>query len=260
MSVDWKRKYVPWFRLAQRVLGDLMPHVPEEDVPKWVSEQDWAMLPLYDEKNAEDVKNRPYPNIWFHIEDGKMTVGVVCNTVRSIERMSNILLDFHTPDRQEFLDHLRRIDDSFETRVSTKVKEYNPRQPPDYRSGLSCQSNNMSRQDFVKIFERAQEIRQQGLERRREEGKAWSPESPSITLARATFRAEPKLFIDKLGQLKPLYAISLRVKNKAQIDRAERKRPSLGLPSYRCNKCTFATRESKIRFCPNDGSFLVLSR
>ncbi len=260
MNVDWKRKYVPWFRLAQRVLGDLMPDVPEKDVPKWVSEQDWAMLPLGDEEKAEEVKNRPYPNIWFHIENGKMTIGLVCNTVRSIERMSNILLGFHTPDRQEFLDHLEHLDDSFETRVSTKVKEYNPRQPPDYQSGPSRQSNGLSGQDFVRIFERVQEIRQQGLERRREEGKAWSPETPSLTLARATFRAEPRLFTDKLGQLKPLYAISLRVKTKAQIDRAQRKGPTLSMPSYRCSKCGFATRESKVRFCPKDGSFLILSQ
>jgi hypothetical protein len=259
-DLDWKKKYVPWFSLARRILGDLMPDVSQQDVSKWVSEQDWAMLPLDEEETAEDVKNRPYPNIWFHMEDDKMTVGLVCNTVRSIERMSNILLGFHSVDRQEFVENLGHLDDTFQTRVSTKIKEYNPRQPPDYHNGPSRQSNELSSQDFVKIFERAEEIRQQGLARRRKEGKAWSPEAPSLTLARSTFRIEPKLFMTKLAQLKPLYAISLRVKTKAQIEKAERKQPFMNMPSYRCSKCLFSTRDSKTRFCPNDGSFLVLSR
>src|SRR6266581_4250954 len=181
-------KYVPWFRAAQEVLGDSVTRVRDEDVSKWVSKLDWAILPYGNEESAEEAKNRPFPNIWLRLEDRQMTIGLVCNTVRSIERMKNILTGFHTPEKQDFLNHMRKLDDTFQTSVSTKIKEFNPRQSPDYQSGMSVKSNRISAKDFLDIFSSAETIRERGLVRRREEGKSWAPESPSLTLARTTFQ------------------------------------------------------------------------
>lgn len=50
-------------------------------------------------KNAEDAKNRAYPNIYFSLDDDQVGVGLVCNTLKSIERIRNILATRMNPNR-----------------------------------------------------------------------------------------------------------------------------------------------------------------
>ncbi len=261
MSQDWKKQYVPWFRLAKQVLTGLLPPVPDREVPKWVSGSDWAILPVEGEESAEDAKNRPYPNIYFRISNGTMTIGLVCNTIKSIDRVRNILNPFHSPEKQEFLACLQKLDDSFKTWVSTKVKEYNPRQQPDYEPDPDeKRSNQLIGHDFQGLFIRADRIHSEGLDRKRREGKSWLPESPSLTLARTSFKPDPTIFKDKLTQLKPLYEVLLRIRSTGQIERATRKGRTLLNPFLACYKCDYKTLDTKVKFCPRDGSRLFVSR
>jgi hypothetical protein len=70
-----KAKYVPWYRLAEKALGDLIPH-PKNDaeITKWVSQEDWLLIPSYTERSLTEARSRPDPNLYFSLENGSIRI------------------------------------------------------------------------------------------------------------------------------------------------------------------------------------------
>lgn len=74
VTEEKKKKYIKWYRLAEEVLGDLLPHLSEGEIIDKVSNTDWLMLPISKEESRREGINRDAPNVYIGLwEDKKYT-------------------------------------------------------------------------------------------------------------------------------------------------------------------------------------------
>ncbi len=215
-----RRKYIPWYRLSESVLDRLLPNRTDREIMRSVFSTDWLILPTPEETNRRQAVERPDPNIFIAV-DGEVRIGLVCNTLASQRKMENILLEYHSSEKDEFLKLLRHLENDFETSVGKKVYEHHFLESPTYSSAFRHRSNTMDEKLFEKIFSLAHAIHEEGRSLRREKYKRILP---TVTLARSSFPQDEKVFSEKLASLRPLYELGLSIRTTPEIKRDLRAR------------------------------------
>lgn len=56
----------------------------------------------------------------------------MCNTLPSIRKIKNLLHDYHSPEKHQLLDSMRKLPDTFTTLVSSKKKPHHYMETPHY--------------------------------------------------------------------------------------------------------------------------------
>jgi hypothetical protein len=100
-----EQRFVKWYRWAQDVLGNvLVPDLNDESIANRVSKNVILVLPLPGEETKEQTSNRPDPVIYVidREGDGALQLGLECNTLKSVEKMRNILDSYHAREKSEF--------------------------------------------------------------------------------------------------------------------------------------------------------------
>ena len=138
-----KSDYIPFFRLSEVVLQDLLPKIPDEEIVSLVSNSNWVALPLPGETSKEEIENRPDPHIDLRLNGATMRIGLRCNTVSSVEKLQNILTEYHSREKDALLEAMKRIDDDFETVVYAKIKEHNWSERAIYDPQFQMQTNKI---------------------------------------------------------------------------------------------------------------------
>lgn len=250
-----KKRYVKWYRLAERAMGDLIPHpARDSEILKWVSQENWLLVPTHMETDMEAAKNRPDPNIFFALENGRIRIGLVCNTQDSVRKTRNILHIYHTSERAEFLACLRELDNGFTTSVFSKEYPHHPRQAPIHREVFTMQTNQINDKSISKIFHHVDKIREKGRLKKVVENRRWIQILPTIDIAWTFAKMNDEDFLKKIGYLKPLYEICVKIKTDSQIAREMKRQKKTELVVRICPKC--GIQDSSTMFCPKCGSYL----
>lgn len=258
MSSD-KTRYVPWYKIAEEVFGPKLIKLSEtdEDVTKWVSQEKWMILPLPYENEPKDAKSRKFPNIYFALlENGMINLGLVCNTIASVEKMENILLPYSNPVKEALLAQMRVLSPEFMTCVSSKSKDHFA-SVPSHQRVFEIPSNQINDASVHELFQKARTIRDRGKEVPAKYSPNYPSEAPVLDLATIRIEQDKDTFRKRLQDLKPLLETCLDVKTETQHEREEAKKPKKRIADYDCLKCgTKFTREQydKVRFCPKCGT------
>ena len=180
-----KALYVPWYRIAERVLGPkLIKNVEaDEEITKWVSEERWMILPLPHEQEPKIAKSRRFPNIYFALlENSMINLGLVCNTIASVEKMENILLPHSSPQKEALLAQMRMLSPEFMTFVSAKFKDHFASIPTHQRV-FENPSNQISEFSINELFRNARIIRERGKEIHAKYSPNYPSQAPVLDLA-----------------------------------------------------------------------------
>jgi hypothetical protein len=217
--LSWKRSYVKWYRIAEEVLAGSIPILDDDEIVKFVSQNNWLIIPTTYERDRKDSIVRSDPNIYFDLsEDGKIHIGFTCNTLESVRRMRNLLHGFHRADKASFISELQKLDDSFKTRVERKIKEHYFMQSPEYETEFEFRTNMINDALLSKAFETIDRIMEESDSLLRHEGKSWRTLAPTIEIAHTVIERDEEKFRRVLKQLKPAYEIALRIKTDKEID------------------------------------------
>ncbi len=263
VQVPSKTVYFPLFRLAETVLQDLLPKLSDEEIFALVSNENWVAFPLPGEDTKDQIENRPDPHIDLKLTATTVRIGLRCNTVPSVEKLANILQDYHLPEKDALVESMQKLDDDFQTVVYAKIKEHNRQEKGDYETSFQRRTNQLDKKEIEAMFEESGRIRERGKNRMKDEHLPHNPVTPVIEIAFSTFdRGDDQMFVSKLSQLKPIYETCLKVKTAASI-RAELRKSSPKKSKmasrravFTCSKCgkKFAKEEAKQRkFCDVDG-------
>ena len=257
-----KKKYVTWYRLAEKALGDLVPHPKSNsDITKWVSKENWLMIPTFTERTIIEARNRPDPNIYFALRNKRISLGLICNTLASVEKIRNLLHNYHTKERTEFLEHMKELDDDFLTEVTVKKKPHHYAQPPKYETDYKVPANKVDDQSITEIFRRVDNIREKGIQEKEMDDKSWPPITPGLDIASKEVDYVEQDFVNAIAELRPLYDVCLRIKTGAEIERELRKLQKQKVPIMLCSKCHSSyVPTSTVKFCPKCHSFLLLTQ
>jgi len=258
-----KSDFVPWVRLSETVLGDdLMQILSDEQIEDLVSNKDWIGLLLPEEDGKDEMKSRADPHIDLKLTDSTIRIGMRCNTVKSVEKLANILEGYHSKDREELINVIRKLDDDFTTEVYAKIKDHNFSESGRYETKFKALTNSIDQSSIDRMFNEAKRIREEGTQRMKDELLPHNPVTPVIDVAYVTIPKDETQFTSKMSQLKPVFEISLRVKTTSELRAEEKKRAELRktfiprVRGYSCVKCGKEYSEAdarRLRFCPADG-------
>lgn len=263
-QVPAKEDYIHFFRLAETVLLDLLSKLSSEEIVSLVSNENWVAFPLPEEETKDEIENRSDPHIDLKLLQNTIRIGVRCNTVSSVDKLKNILQDYHTSDKAALVASMQALDGDFQTAVYAKIKEHSRFEPGEYQIKFQKQTNQLDAEGIDEMFRRSSEIREEGRRRLEEEHLGRNPVTPVIDIAFATVdKRNDQLFLSKLSQLKPIFETCLRVKTAASI-RAEQRKSSpkkvnkliSRRATFSCPKCgkQFTEEEAKQKkFCDVDG-------
>jgi hypothetical protein len=241
LQIPARQEYVPYFRLSESVLGELLPRLSDEEITQLVSSLNWVALPLPGEQTKEEIENRSGPHIDFRLTESSMRIGLRCNTVPSVDKLRNILQECHTSEKSSLVSGMGQLDDDFQTTVYAKIKEHNWSERGEYLVRFQRQTNKIDAAGFDEMFAISDQIRAEGKGRQKEEKLPHNPVTPVIDIAYTTIgRGDDQLFNSKISQLKPLYETCLKVKTDSMIrteERLKKTKTSTKTTAFECSKC-----------------------
>lgn len=225
LRLSWKEKYIPWYRIAEEVFTGSIPSLNEAEITKFVSDNNWLIIPVGTEKDRKDAITRSDPNIYFSLsDDGRMRVGFFCNTLESVRRIRNLLHGFHTAEKENFIQELRKLDGKFKTGIQRKIKEYHHFQAPEYETVFEFPTNMIDENLLTEAFEKIDRIMEESDALMKGEGKSWRTLAPVIRIAHKAVDRNERKFSEVLRQLKPAYQIALHVKTDQEIEKEIQRR------------------------------------
>ncbi|MFB0523402.1 MAG: hypothetical protein ACETV1_06555 [Candidatus Bathyarchaeia archaeon] len=257
-----KQEYLEWYNVSREVLPSLVPSLKDEDVQQLVSLRDWLIFPLLTEVERKQAVNRPDPHIDITLRDsGKIRIGIRCNTVKSVEKLRNILDGYHRQEKTQLLEQLRALDDRFVTLVISKQKEYNFAQAPKHETLFHAKSNSLDEAKIREIFSLADEIRQRGIDTRKEEALSFPPEAPVIDIVVISLPLDEETYRSALAKIGPIFETCLSIKTRSELTQ-EKKRlakqmAKVEFVGFICPRCQTKLPKQKdvgLIFCPTCGT------
>lgn len=213
---NWKFKYVEWYRLLESVFGNHVPHISDTAITLYVSDRDWIIIPIPGETNKKDSRLAQRPNLWFSLSDeDQVNFGIVYDKLASVERLRNIVSPFNERERNEIIERLVTLDDSFLTKAHRKIKTHHWSEAPDYRVVFEQESNRMDYTQFVKAFNVIDKILD---ERNLLDGEKRYQLAPSIDLVSGEIEKDETCFKEALLKIKPTYEVAIKVRTKEEFE------------------------------------------
>lgn len=251
-----------------------MPDRSDAVMQMCLFENDVMVLPLPEETTKEEIARRTDPSICVTDRPGQENMEIVlqCNTLKSVEKLRNILDSHEQKQKGDLLVGLSKLDEDFKTLVYSKQKPYNFGQSPSYVVDRAYPSRTITEKDIDLLFKRVDEIRKQGIDQKLRMNRRDPPELPAIGIAHVYIRRDESLFQNKIEQIKPIYKATLVVKTDSElrkIVKAEEKAKRLEAPSIRmepkivCSRCgdQYSREEYAVsRFCRKCGNRLIFVR
>jgi hypothetical protein len=207
---NWKSAYVKWYRHLESVFGNYVPQLEDKEILEYVSERNWMIIPVQGESDKKDSRLAQRPNLWFSLsEKDLIDFGIVYDKLESVERLRNIIAPYNEYERNEIINRLAVLDDSFLTKVHQKIKTHHWSETPYYKVAFKQKSDLMDYDQFAKAFDAVDKI----LHERDllDSGKKYKL-APSIDLVSGKIQRNESKFTEVLAKIKPTYefAVSLR--------------------------------------------------
>lgn len=213
-KVNWKSKYIKWFRIVESLFGNDVPHLTDEEIEDCVSEKDWIIIPVAGEKSRLDARNAQRPNLYFNLSSKEsVEIGVTYDKIESVNRLRDIILPFNVNERNVILGKLAVLPNDFRTRVFKKTKENYWGESPEYEETFCQQSNKMDLTQFEKVFAEVDKINSA----REMLDKAKYHLAPAINLVDVNVTADETIFKKTLSFIKPVYEIAVKVKTEEEF-------------------------------------------
>ena len=233
--------YVHFYTLLRQAMGDLIPEIDENQMPKLISKAGWLGVPIEGENNLQDVRDRNGPNMFFSIREQDIHIGISFNELPKVRVFFNILHEFHTPEKSKLVSYLTQLGPEFITTLYRKTKENYWGQSPDFTPELEFTTKEITIDKLEQFREQAKIILKEGRQRMTEQEKSHPIYTPSIDLSNVVVDKDDSSFFKAMKQLAPVYEISLLLKTdkeiKEELIKAENRKKAENMNWYTCPVC-----------------------
>ena len=221
----WKSKYIGWYRHLESIFGNLVPHLTDEEIIGYVSDKDWIIVPIAGEEDRRDAKLADRPNLFFDLShEDKISFGIAYDKLNSVRRLRNILSPFNAQERDEMIQQLNTLDDSFVTKAVRKTKRFYWGESPSYEDAFVQGSNKMDYEQFSELFEVVDKIMNE--RKLLEKGKKYQL-APSVDIISSEVRREETEFKEKLSKIKPIYEVVVEVRTEEEVEEERRQQEEM---------------------------------
>jgi hypothetical protein len=213
---NWKHKYIEWYRILEQTFGACVPHLSDDEIQRYVSERDWMIILLSGESDKEKAKLAQRPNLYIDLsQQDRVSFGIVYEKLDSVKNLRNIISPFNERERNELLQKLRTLDDSFLTTVNRKIKRHHHLEAPDYETVFQHKCNAMDHEQFIKVFKAVDRILN---ERELLDIEKKYQLTPTIGLVYGETEREEEAFKEALLKIKPIYEMAVKVRSQEEFE------------------------------------------
>lgn len=235
VGIKHRQRYIKWYHLARKVIADekITPNLTDTRILGLVSAANWLPIASPDLIYGRNkVKTSHFPNIYtvLHSEEPRMSVGLVFNTVGSIDgTRKSILTPYSKEEKFELVRLLHELDDNYKTKVFRKIRpDY--RQTPEYDDAgcFAIQTNMINEESIEQMFNCVNRIREEGSANRERlialgKAKKSYTETPIIDLAVIEIPLDEDEYKKRIKELIGPYKACLAIKPPAEIRRRIKK-------------------------------------
>ena len=186
-----------------------------------ISRENWLPVASPDLINKKALRNSIYPNIYIslHEDELKMDIGLVFNTVNSIDKIRNILTPYSTKEKTGLVQLLQEFGKMYVTQVYRKIQDHHQFQTPYYKPVLKIPTSKIDDEFIERMFKLIIQLREEGKEKFRHARvqRKFYRESPTITLAEITIDLDEDEYREKIGELTGILKVCIGVKTDAEI-------------------------------------------
>ena len=213
---NWKHKYIFWYRIIEEVFRAYVPHLLDSEIERHVSERDWMIIPLPGESDKEKAKRATRPNLYIDLsQEDCISFGIVYEKLDSIKNLRNIISPYNERERNELIEKLATLDDSFLTTVNRKIKRHYHLEAPDYEVAFQQKSNTIDYEQFLEVFKAVDRILD---ERKLLDAEKKYQLAPTVGLVYGETRKEEKTFREALLKIKPIYEMAVKVRTQEEFE------------------------------------------
>lgn len=219
---ELQKEYIKWYRLAQEYVNDknLFPSLTDTEILKNISRNNWLMFANAYQQEKKHAINLPEPNIYLSIEKDKLWVGIAFNNLAAVEKLTNILSDKSSAERNELIKMLLKLNNNYITIVERRIRKYyGPR--PEFITETEIQTNKLNETEFQKIIKTCIKIREEGKEHKKLASHESFFECPAINLIAINIDKDVDKLKSVLSDIVPIYKICLDIKSTRDIEEGD---------------------------------------
>lgn len=224
--MSWRGKYIGWYRIIEKTLGNLVPNLTDMEVMENVTLDDLLITPTGQESLPRN-KKKPIPKIMLHINDNNIELGIIYNNQESLELFRNIFKNVHTQDKEKFFNRLQSLDSNYETLLYFKEQNKNPELLRKYITA------RLDLQLLERVIDDMLKLRKGGIQVQNNQSVYITPKTPQLYLTRVSVPLIEAKFIEALCEIKPIYETLKAIKTQREIISDRLRKPKIKRNIYR---------------------------
>ena len=209
-TMSWRGKYIGWYRIAEEVLGKLVPSLSDQEVMENVSIDDQFTAPTGQEHLPRN-KAKPLPQLSIKLSDTGIELGIIYRETEQLELLKNIFRETHSRDLEKLLSSLDELDPSYETVLYSQQSDKKPMLLRKYVSA------RVDAQLLERIIEEAENLRKGGRQIVNNQSVYVQPRSPMLYMTRINTPLDEFKYRDALSVIKPLFKVLTGIKTQREI-------------------------------------------
>lgn len=209
-TMSWRGKYIGWYRIAEEVLGKLVPSLSDQEVMENVSIDDQFTAPTGQEHLPRN-KAKPLPQLSIKLSDTGIELGIIYRETEQLELLKNIFRETHSRDLEKLLSSLDELDPSYETVLYSQQSDKKPMLLRKYVSA------RVDAQLLERIIEEAENLRKGGRQIVNNQSVYVQPRSPMLYVTRINTPLDEFKYRDALSVIKPLFKVLTGIKTQREI-------------------------------------------
>ena len=208
--MSWRGKYIGWYRIAEEVLGKLVPSLSDQEVMENVSIDDQFTAPTGQEHLPRN-KAKPLPQLSIKLSDTGIELGIIYQETEQLELLKNIFRETHSRDLEKLLSSLDELDPSYETVLYSQQSDKKPMLLRKYVTA------RVDAQLLERIIEEAESLRKGGRQIVNNQSVYVQPRSPMLYMTRINTPLDEFKYRDALSVIKPLFKVLTGIKTQREI-------------------------------------------
>ena len=209
-TMSWRGKYIGWYRIAEEVLGKLVPSLSDQEVMENVSIDDQFTAPTGQEHLPRN-KAKPLPQLSIKLSDTGIELGIIYQETEQLELLKNIFRETHSRDLEKLLSSLEELDPSYETVLYSQQSDKKPMLLRKYVTA------RVDAQLLERIIEEAESLRKGGRQIVNNQSVYVQPRSPMLYMTRINTPLDEFKYRDALSVIKPLFKVLTGIKTQREI-------------------------------------------
>jgi len=209
-TMSWRGKYIGWYRIAEEVLGKLVPSLSDQEVMENVSIDDQFTAPTGQEHLPRN-KAKPLPQLSIKLSDTGIELGIIYQETEQLELLKNIFRETHSRDLEKLLSSLDELDPSYETVLYSQQSDKKPMLLRKYVTA------RVDAQLLERIIEEAESLRKGGHQIVNNQSVYVQPRSPMLYMTRINTPLDEFKYRDALSVIKPLFKVLTGIKTQREI-------------------------------------------